>query len=1150
MGVFDAIIEEEKQHKDKQKRPFQSNFSNLSPGVQKLLSNLPEDEINANYSSDENSSRKALSKSSSTTRSLYSEDTTSSRLSIRSSTYQSGFSSEENLFDRRRANIKSSPFRSFRSYQNNRSNESLEISANVQKMLSNLPDTELVIAPCLDKKSNNNSFLHSKNFDCNEQESGANDALNDITSVKNFDGNFNPVPLGSYLHSSANGIASRTPVGRMSVGKHLQIPSESSIGTGSSTNSSEVSRPVSLTSLGSCSSSGSSGHHQVGSAYLASAESLDSDQEPSGSQGSADSGIAEQTVSNAETRVLQEVLETETVYVSDLRDVIEGYLDPWSNDPDCPLTPYLGALFSNIKEIYKFNKSFLSQLHTAAGDASKTASIFLQNDAGFSVYHEYCANYPRTMDVISSLSRDEKLVPLFREKQQALGHPLPLASYLLKPVQRILKYHLLLQRLSKQCSEEHRSTVELALATMTGVAADINNMKRKHEHAVRVHEIQAQLYGWPGPELTTLGELIAEGSFRVAGARGRRHVLLFDKAFLMTKWRTGAVLAYKFHIMCSNLMLVEQMRGDPLSFQVLPFDNPRLQCTLRARSIQHKREWTQQIKRVILENYSAVIPNHARQLVMQLGQDVQTNELSSDKWSPLKQPSTPHYLEKLSRHKREGSSRRATSQDRSFPSLGTWRRKSEPGQIPVYTAKTMPNKINKIKKTRGASKFYTDLSDSEHCVTESMESLTVSESKSTNDIVTSQENVAEGAQTPRLDLEKIVSDIVNEEFKNLKRNKNKSIRGSEPTPTIWFEDPPKLPTKADSLPRSFQLNDQIEPASSNESFYKQTLEKENGEYNAGGHQESDLGSQGEDLDHPDHKIYRKSAIRVSLLHRIRSLLSEQQKRAQSSTIWKQSSKNTGEKLANPDYVDPQKFFLSSSRSNLTLNHSDNDMMGEEPERLDMTINEDDVLTEIENRLKQSDLNLNSNVEAINSSVNIPEISLDASLDSSQCDSYYESILDDRLGDEYVRDEFGKLILKQDSFRSEKTYISTRRPKTVESELMKSPKNEFQIIDFSCQYSSEHRPKSLEKKPLRRPTNAPPPIPAKPIRLLNGNNSSTNGKREAINNRSNYNQNSLVFNGNIAQNQNKSLQNNNTYDDQDNVNMSSKSWVKAMVVRFE
>lgn len=42
------------------------------------------------------------------------------------------------------------------------------------------------------------------------------------------------------------------------------------------------------------------------------------------------------------------------------------------------------------------------------------------------------------------------------------------------------------QRLSKQCEPQHKPTVDLALATMTAVATDINNMKRKHEDAVRV----------------------------------------------------------------------------------------------------------------------------------------------------------------------------------------------------------------------------------------------------------------------------------------------------------------------------------------------------------------------------------------------------------------------------------------------------------------------------------------------------------------------------------------------------------------------------------------------------------------------------------------------------------------------------------------
>ena len=41
--------------------------------------------------------------------------------------------------------------------------------------------------------------------------------------------------------------------------------------------------------------------------------------------------------------------------------------------------------------------------------------------------------------------KNECLVRFFQERQATLCHSLPLETYLLKPVQRILKYHLLLQ---------------------------------------------------------------------------------------------------------------------------------------------------------------------------------------------------------------------------------------------------------------------------------------------------------------------------------------------------------------------------------------------------------------------------------------------------------------------------------------------------------------------------------------------------------------------------------------------------------------------------------------------------------------------------------------------------------------------------------
>ncbi|XP_026687182.1 pleckstrin homology domain-containing family G member 3-like [Diaphorina citri] len=56
------------------------------------------------------------------------------------------------------------------------------------------------------------------------------------------------------------------------------------------------------------------------------------------------------------------------------------------------------------------------------------------------------------MSVLTELMRQENAAKLFRERQIALAHTLPLGSYLLKPVQRILKYHLLLQNIVKQVS--------------------------------------------------------------------------------------------------------------------------------------------------------------------------------------------------------------------------------------------------------------------------------------------------------------------------------------------------------------------------------------------------------------------------------------------------------------------------------------------------------------------------------------------------------------------------------------------------------------------------------------------------------------------------------------------------------------------------
>ncbi|XP_014214954.1 uncharacterized protein LOC106644103 [Copidosoma floridanum] len=425
-------------------------------------------------------------------------------------------------------------------------------------------------------------------------------------------------------------------------------------------------------------------------------------------------------------RVLLEIVDTEAVYVEHLRQVIQGYLVCWREDPsslirDCEL----GGLFSNIEDIFEFNRNFLSALDNNGLDPIRVANTFIEHNAGFEVYTEYCTNYPRTVSILTNLMGQEETARAFRERQAALGHDLPLGSFLLKPVQRILKYHLLLQNLSKEfeahavaddsSAEEGKAAIEGALKAMAGIATHINEMKRKHEHAVRVQEIQSLLYGWPGPDLTTGGELIAEGSFRMRGAKAPRHAFLFDRMLLLTKKREDGLLVYKAHILCSNLTLMESIPGEPLCFHVIPFDNSQIQYKLQARNLEQKREWTLQIKRVILENYNAVIPTHARQLVLQIGQNKseeqsyaidsdyhgrksarerrrsetglkqrlkkgRKSDVSTAENSPMcprkNQPGEPsHYYSKDENLNRSSEVRGSKIKDR----FTNWRRKSEPG---------------------------------------------------------------------------------------------------------------------------------------------------------------------------------------------------------------------------------------------------------------------------------------------------------------------------------------------------------------------------------------------------------------------------------------------------------------------------------------
>ncbi|XP_039707269.1 pleckstrin homology domain-containing family G member 1 isoform X3 [Pteropus medius] len=319
-------------------------------------------------------------------------------------------------------------------------------------------------------------------------------------------------------------------------------------------------------------------------------------------------------------RVVQEILETERTYVQDLKSIVEDYLDCIRDHTKLPLgTEDRLALFGNIRDIYCFNSELLQDLENCENDPVAIAECFVSKSEEFHIYTQYCTNYPRSVAVLTECMRNKTLAKFFRERQETLKHSLPLGSYLLKPVQRILKYHLLLHEIENHLDKdtEGYDVVLDAIDTMQRVAWHINDMKRKHEHAVRLQEIQSLLTNWKGPDLTSYGELVLEGTFRIQRAKNERTLFLFDKLLLITKKRDDT-FTYKAHILCGNLMLVEVIPKEPLSFSVFHYKNPKLQHTVQAKSQQDKRLWVLHLKRLILENHAAKIPAKAKQAILEM----------------------------------------------------------------------------------------------------------------------------------------------------------------------------------------------------------------------------------------------------------------------------------------------------------------------------------------------------------------------------------------------------------------------------------------------------------------------------------------------------------------------------------------------------
>uniref|UniRef100_G3THX8 MCF.2 cell line derived transforming sequence n=1 Tax=Loxodonta africana TaxID=9785 RepID=G3THX8_LOXAF len=312
--------------------------------------------------------------------------------------------------------------------------------------------------------------------------------------------------------------------------------------------------------------------------------------------------------------VLNELIQTERVYVRELFTVLLGYRAEMDNPEMFDLMPPLlrnkkDVLFGNMAEIYEFhNDIFMRSLENCLDAPERVGRCFLERGDDTSLQQAF-NDKPRKKVIMPSYGEE---AAIFLECQRKLKHRLGLDSYLLKPVQRITKYQLLLKELIKYSRDcEGTDQLKEALDTMLELLKSLNDS---------MHQIA--ITGYIG-NLNDLGKMILQGPFSVwmghrKGATKmkdfarfkpmQRHLFLYEKAIVFCKKRVesgeGAdrypSYSFKHCLNMDEVGITEYVKGDNRKFEIC-YSRKEEVYIIQAPNTDVKMSWVKEIRAVLLK---------------------------------------------------------------------------------------------------------------------------------------------------------------------------------------------------------------------------------------------------------------------------------------------------------------------------------------------------------------------------------------------------------------------------------------------------------------------------------------------------------------------------------------------------------------------
>ncbi|KAM4601478.1 pleckstrin homology domain-containing family G member 4B isoform 2-T2 [Polymixia lowei] len=292
--------------------------------------------------------------------------------------------------------------------------------------------------------------------------------------------------------------------------------------------------------------------------------------------------------------IMDEMIATEREYVRSLSYITEHYF-PEMERLDLPqdLRGKRGIIFGNVEKLCDFHgQYFLKELESCAHSPLSISSCFLRHEDQFGMYALYSKNKPQSDALLTSHGNG-----FFKNKQLELGDKMDLASYLLKPIQRMSKYALLLKDLIKECSQAQ----EQELSDLRTAEEMVKFQLRHGNDLLAMDAIRGC-----DVNLKEQGQLRCQDEFIVWCGRRKylRHVFLFEDLILFSKTKKieGGydIYIYKQSFKTAEIGMTENVGDSGLRFEIW-FRRRKSQDTfiLQASSSEVKAVWTAIIGKIL-----------------------------------------------------------------------------------------------------------------------------------------------------------------------------------------------------------------------------------------------------------------------------------------------------------------------------------------------------------------------------------------------------------------------------------------------------------------------------------------------------------------------------------------------------------------------